>query len=419
MPRREIYQRNKAKFRRAESARRRAKWPRVSLEELERLRLPENRLEALAYGSNKKQLVCLNCGGIFERNFSRHPIACSMKPQHSDAYKEQWGYNKSNPLTSADWHAGKSETLKNSEKFQGAKKRNRSVWIAVTTAQRGAVSAARSSGQPVRRGPMRQEAKLRRHGRGLTRRLRRPEVTDEQIEKILALDLPVAESARRAGLSQTAFYRRAQRRHGWTAKEAKAKRALITKYIFELRPWLRSLGQIPTVQEVVQRHMSGLRSGAGEIFQEFRPFLSHLEAELNDKPGLIRELVSRSDSAAVITLASRIFKRSRARKAGAPKKAKPEYSVFGESVSALLPRFHKAFDLLAKAKRENPSSSQYWTAQLRGAGFTDGEISATVASRKAETAAIRRMCEKEGKTFKTGKNDYSLFLRNQPKQFTQ
>jgi len=365
----------------------------------------------LTYGHEKK-CVCLNCGLICD-NLSRHPSACAEKKQSSEEYREMWGFNRSSPLASAKWQEHASLSKKNSEKFRRAQKQN---WG--RTSKAFATQRANRSAHPIRRG-LRLEAKLRRHGRGLTRRLRRPEVTDEQIEKILALNLPIAESARRAGLSPTAFYRRAQRRHGWTAKDAKAKRALITKYIFKLRPWLRAGEQVPTVQAIIQRHMIGLRSGADELFQEFRPFLSHLEAELNDKPSLVQELVSRRDSAAVITLASFIFKRARARKVGAPKKSKPEYLVFGESVATMLPRFRKAFDLLVKSKRENPSSSQHWTAQLRGSGFTDREISAILASRKAEAAAIRWICDKEGKTLKTGQNDYSLFLRHQTKQITK
>jgi AraC-like DNA-binding protein len=309
MPRHAIYQQNRVEFSEAERARRVARQPRVSPQELDRLRLTENRLESLRYDAEAK-CVCLNCGLICD-NLSRHVSACPEKKQSSNQYSEQWGFARSTTLASAGWQASASRTKKGSPRFQRAQEQNRKGWQAASDAQRRLVSEAKKSGQPIRRGPLRAQAKLSRHGRGLTRRLRRPEVTDAQIEKILALDLTIAESARRVGLSQTAFYRRAQRRHGWTAKDAKAKRALITKYVFDLRPWLRSCEPIPTVQQIIQRHMRGLRSTAGELFQEFRPFLSHLEAELNDKPGLVQDLASRRDSAAVITLASRVFQRAR------------------------------------------------------------------------------------------------------------
>jgi hypothetical protein len=421
MPVREVYERDRNRWAATEAARRRAKWPRVPDEELERLRRPENRQEALAYGPEQKQLVCLNCGRIYLGNFSRHPTACPSKPQSSDAYKEQWGYAKSNPLASVEWRRRASTSKQGSEKFRVAQERNRPVTLAAFSARRAAVTEAKKE-RPLRRGPMRREAILRRSAgqRGKPRKLRKPEITDSQIERILALDLPLDESARRAGLSVRAFRSRAKIRHGWNADNVKARRSLVNKYIFDLRRWVFSERRIPSVEDVTNRHMIGLRSRASEIFRQFRPFVPHLEAELNADPKWLTKLSNRHLNGTPIALASKVFQRARKRtRGGAPKKLNPEHMIFGKSVEAMLDRFRKAFDLLAKAKRENPSSSQHWTVQLRAAGFTDGEISTILASRKPQTAAIRRMCEREGKTFKSGKNDYGLFLRHKPTQSTE
>jgi hypothetical protein len=408
MPRHAIYQQNREEFRKAESARRIGKQVLVIEVELERLRQAANRQEALAYGIGKR-CVCLWCGLICD-NLSRHVSACPKKPQQdsdTDAYRDYWQYLRTEPLRSPANRLAAVEVRKNSKAFQQYIK---------SEANRTHLEKVRSEGASVKRGTMRPLHLARRTAaqKGRPRRLRKPGITDAQIEKILALDLPIAEAARRAGLSKTAFYRRAQRRHGWTGADVKARRSLVTRYIFDLRQWLRSQQETPRVQDVIARHTAGLRSKSAERFQQFRPFFPHLEAELNAHPEWLKELATVKLGSAAIVLASKIFQRARNRKRrGAPKKSKPEHVIFGQTVTQVLPRFRKGFDLLKGAKAENPSNSQKWTAALRTAQFSDQEISAMLASRKPEAAAVRWVSSNGGKTLKTGKNLLRLFRRSQ------
>jgi hypothetical protein len=414
MPLREMYRRDRKKWSAAESRRRRAKWPRVSAEELERLRLPENRLEALGYGLGKKQLVCLNCAGIFDGNFSRHPSACSQKPRSAeeygaDEYKDQWGYNKSARLTSAEWHTRKSQTLAKSPRFQAAQAKNQPAALEAFAAERHRRSAV---GQPVRRGPQRLQTILAKCGRRLDPRPDRQKVSDTVIQRVMALDLPIAVAAQRAGLSQTAYYRRIQKL-GWTASEVRARRSLIARYLFDLRTWSRQQAAPPTLDQILQRHSAGLRGEGAAAFAPFTPYVAHLETELQAKPDTISQVAQRFNGSAIITLAARIFQRSRRRTPrGAPKKQKPDYAIFGEMVQGKLRRFRDGFALLAKAKKERPTSSRHWSDALKQGGFSEQEASSIVASRKPESAAIRWAAERESKSLKTGKNYWTLFQRS-------
>lgn len=295
---------------------------RVPQVELERLRREENRLEAVSYGPAKLN-VCLGCGWV-GRNLSRHVDACPAYPAPAPAYKDKWGYNKTNPLMTAELSTKSSELRKHSDRSLEAQKENRKEVLEAFADQR----------QRGHRGPMRLEFVLKKRGRRLPRRLDQQKVPDSRILEILALDLPVAQSAelasftdangKRKHLSQTAFYRRAQKL-GYNAADVKARRALITKYIFDLRPWLRVQEQPVTIEQIIQRHVQGLRSDAPEAFQRFTPFLPSLEAELNEHPESIGEVVRRASSTAVITLAANVFQRVRARRevggAGKPKDA--------------------------------------------------------------------------------------------------
>ncbi len=421
MPIRAVYQENPREFREREKTRRIRNQPRVSAQELERLCLPANRLEALWYGPAKK-CVCLYCGLICD-NLSRHISACPKKPRKdfdSDGYRERWGYNKSNPLTSAEWQKERSETFKRSEKFQAAQERNRTRWQVTAAAQRESVSTAKFAGGAIRRGPLRAETISRRTGRRLLSRPLRQKVPDSVIAKIIALDLSIAEGAKlavftdtnekRRHLSQTAFYRRAQR-FGWQASQVKARRALVLKYVFELRAWLRNQQQLPTLEQVIQWHVSGLQGGTA-MFQEFQPFSRHLEAELKGHPEWLEKLLEKNSKAgAVIALASKVFQRARVRKRqGAPKKSKPEHIVFGEVVNHVLARFRAAFGILAKAKKENSLSADQCAASLRASGYSGPEISAVLASRKPKATAVRWASARSGKSLKTGKNLYRLAL---------
>lgn len=101
-------------------------------------------------------------------------------------------------------------------------------------------------------------------------------------------------------------------------------------------------------------------------------------------------------------------------KGGAPKKDKASFTIFNEIVQPKITRFHEGFTSLAKAKKENPSSSQYWGDRLSQAGFSGQEVSAILASRNAETAAIRWAAANQGLSFKTGKNYYSQAKAKSP-----
>lgn len=322
----EWYKANAEKARADSRAFHQRKRPHVSDDDLLRLRLPENRLEALNYGEEKKQQVCLNCGAIFDGNFSRHPSGCLVNPQISDAYREQWGYEKSNPLASVEWQHNASASKRTSEKFRAAQERNRPAVLTAFAARRARIAEANKRGEPTRRGPMRLEAILRRSAgqRGRPRKLRKPHVTDAQIEKILALDLTIAEGARRVGLSKAAFYSRAKIRHGWNSSDVKSRRSLVNKYVFELGRWVFSQQKLPTVQDVIDRHVAGVRSDMPDLFQKFRPFFPHMEAELSADPKWLAELADRKLAQlkgnrgqlvlanVAIALASKVFHRVRA-----------------------------------------------------------------------------------------------------------
>lgn len=327
MPRREVYQRDRVKFSKAESAHRRARQPRVAPAELERLRIPENRLESLRYGTNQK-CVCLNCGLICD-NLSRHVSACPEKKQSSAEYKALWGFAKSTVVASATWQAEASRGKRQSLRFQEAQERNRARWQAESNEQRRRVSAARKSGQPVRRGPQRLETVLRKRGRRLPARPDRQKVPDSKILEILALDLPIAQGAKlaifaddggkRRHLSQTAFYRRAQTL-GWNVEAVRARRKLVNRLVFELRSWLRTEKPLPTAEQIDERYAAELRSNRADSFREFTPYLSCLQTELHKHPETIRKMASRTftrrggeNCGAVIALASKIFQRARAK----------------------------------------------------------------------------------------------------------
>lgn len=331
--RREYYWRNAEQARAATKTYHQGLRVHATAADLERLRLPENRLEALAHGPEQRQIVCLNCGGIFDGNFSRHPSACPRKPRSNydaDAYREQWGYEKSNPLVSADWSERRSATLRNSEAFHKAQKLNEGRTLDAFAAERKRQSNAKAAGKPIRRGHVRAETRQRRviatwpHN---PRKLRKPQITDVQIERILALDLPIAESARRAGLSPTAFYRRVQRRHGWSAAGVKARRSIVTKYVFGLRKWLQANPRA-SVEDVLSRHSVGVRGPDSKLFQRFRPFFPHFEAELKAQPQWLGKLVEVKPARLTnnkgrlqlgneaMALASKVFQRARAKAGG-------------------------------------------------------------------------------------------------------
>ena len=76
-----------------------AKQRRVSDAELERLLLPENRLESWCYGTAKEQ-VCLNCGWI-GKNIGHHLYGCPVTREPLELYIERWGLALNLPIAEA------------------------------------------------------------------------------------------------------------------------------------------------------------------------------------------------------------------------------------------------------------------------------------------------------------------------------
>jgi predicted transcriptional regulator len=277
-----------------------ANQPHVSNKELEHLRISENRLESLRYGS-EEEIVCLNCGRK-GRNLSHHLHGCPTKPESALLYKERWGFDKSNPLASPKQREAYSRSQRQSPSFPQRREKARSQ-----------LSAARATRHASMRAPMSLESKLKRRGRRTGARPHRQKIPDAKVLEIFALNLPIAEAAKRAGLSQTALYRRAQRL-GWNAESVKAIRRKIMERVFELRMWIFAQPQVPTPDEIVERYMNDLRTGAIESSHELILFVRHLGAELQEHPDVIRRLAAEKKKPARVafTLASRIFKRSRA-----------------------------------------------------------------------------------------------------------
>jgi hypothetical protein len=303
MPRSEIYRKDRLKYRNAESARRDAKLPRVSGEEFNRLRTPENRLESLNYGSDRKK-VCLNCGYVGD-NLAAHVWRCPRRPCKARVYKDEWDFNRTTSLY--------SESL--SQKHRDIRKEKGYRAPILTAKQHEEItrkSAATRTGMKLRA-----PALAERRGRRLPPRPHLQKVPDTAIQRVMALNLPIAEGARRAGLSQTGYYRRIQKL-GWTASEVRAQRGLITRYLFDLRTWSRQQAEPPTLDRILERHSSGLRGNEAGKFRPFTPYISHLEAELLAKLSVVGEMRGKRDSSAVVTLAAKVFQRARAVPASSP-----------------------------------------------------------------------------------------------------
>jgi predicted transcriptional regulator len=307
------------------------KQPRVPDAELERLRLPENRQESLCYGT-EEHVVCLNCGRV-GKNISHHLHGCPVTLEPSDAYKERWGFDRSNPLTSPKQREAYSQSHRQSPTFRQQQEKAREALLVARAARTGS-----------KRGPMRLESKLRRRGKRTGARPHRQKIPDAEVLEILALNLPIAEAARHAGISQTAFYRRAQRL-GWDAEPAKEQQNKILERVFELRTWLFSQPKTPTVEGITQRYVNELRLGKLQHSPDLTSFMGFLEAELRARPEAIGELVAEEGKLAprALTLASRIFKRAREPKrvaaskhAGRPKGMTRDRIEEGRKLEALI-----------------------------------------------------------------------------------
>ena len=301
-----------------------SKKPRVDRHELERLQRPENRLESLAYGAEKKKQVCLNCGAIFDggtsgrSNVGKHIAACRENPEWyskresaSAAYKEHWGFNRGNPLASAEWSEHHSAAIAGSEKFQAAQRKNGAAFREILSAERNRRSEAKAQGEPIRRGPLRHEARLRRSGPHPSWRKFSDEelhfhlrcLTGRETAELLRVH-PTAVSARARRLELELVYFRQQR------IVCKVLDAVRRHY----RPTLIRRAPIPDANQIVG-WCGGQFVRDGRVPAEFKPFFSAFSRELN--PDVITHLVKdrgvgRCDSyGQIFSLASSILRRYR------------------------------------------------------------------------------------------------------------
>lgn len=269
--------------------------PHVSADELARLRQPDNRLEALAYGAEKR-CVCLDCGRIGE-DLSRHVTACAEKAQSSSAYRKEWGYNKSNPLVSAKLHERNSHAHISSPKAQVARKANESIW------RRAFAAEAKRGERPNRRGPLRDEARLRRSvPRPSTRKF-----SDEQLRAHLP-GLTVSETAQLFGVHPSSVSTRA-RKLGLETDAYHRQQPIVLKVLAAVRRRYRYVRDLPAPSQVIGWCVGKLRSN-GEIPREFRPFFSAFSRELSSDVirHLIRDPRKKND---LFLLAARILRRAR------------------------------------------------------------------------------------------------------------
>jgi transcriptional regulator with XRE-family HTH domain len=220
--------------------------------------------------------------------------------------------------------------------------------------------------------------------------------SDEIIAKILARKLPMEKSAKRVGLSVSRFYARAKAL-GWNAGEFQAQRQDVIRYVVELRHWLREQGEVPTVTQIVQRHVKELRNSKTDLFRRFNSFLPFLERELKERPEIIPQLVSRrkKSAASLMTLSSRVLQRSRAFPlvAGSGRRRKTEeqrrrYQVV-QTAKQCLPRFIEGTKILRGLKKIHTDDVDTWRKELLDRRYSKEETDAMLASKTAKAAAQR------------------------------
>lgn len=364
-----------------------AKQPSVSAAELERLQLPENRLEAVAYGPQGLQ-ICLECGRVCS-NLSRHTSSCPVRPQSSAEYRKRWGYARSNPLASAAWSAGRSAASK-TEAAQAARRENREEALAN-------LAAGREANRHPGRGKWRQETRQRRAGEIRHRRPRAHKVPDHEVLAVLGRGFPLAASAELAGLSQTAFYSRVQRLDPAHFPKVREQRRTVNRTIFDLRAWLWSLPAVPTPDQALG-WISGQVENGDSLALAFIPYLAALRGELRADPKALARLGQRVPASggaktralvlgsAAIALAAKVFKRARklhqagGRAKGAPEQ-KSEWKI-GARVEEVLtpPTFVKLCQEFADALEGGDTQANAAKAMLRR-GFTAKQINAAIAAK--------------------------------------
>ncbi len=288
------YQQNADKFKERAKKQREARRQQVSREELERLRIPENRGESLGFGPDKK-IVHLACGWMGD-DLTHHIRHCPIKPEGWSAYSRYWGFDPANPP--------------------------------VSPKQREAYSEIRRRGWTFER---RSKVSRNRRGKGNSPRLQQRKVSDSTIYEIFGSGLSVTEAAKRAGMSRIGFYKRAQNL-GLDIGAPRRQQLQFVRFAFDLNKWIAlQQPQIPTVEQVTQ-HMDDLRSGSLRPSPELPSpgllllFITHLKAELQERPEWIVEIAveiaAKKPAQKVLRLANRVFQRMRARSAAEPKPRK-------------------------------------------------------------------------------------------------
>lgn len=375
--------------------------PHVPGEELERLRTPENRSESLSYGPGQK-VVCLNCGRIGS-NIGHHLSGCLVTPEKSESYKLRWGFSKSNPLTSPSQREKYSQAKRQSPKMQ--------QWL--NRSFRSEEWQTRNRRPPWNKGKgqaMSLEGRLRHRGKRIGARPHRQKIPDGKVLEILRLDLPISESAKLAGLSQTAFYRRAQRL-GHDMASIKARRELIRRYIYDLRTWLLTQPECPTIEQVSQRHIANLRSADPVLYRSFNPYFGHLEQEVHEHPNVIKELRNKADGhRAALAFTSRIFGRSRQHLGQKPRKSPGRHRLaprertdfrIGVAVEDAISHQTKLLEIrraLSKKIRKDPKQLRI---ELSNNHFTSDQIEAGRNAQSALIAARREVSVAENLDFDT------------------
>ncbi|MGH9525049.1 MAG: MucR family transcriptional regulator [Terriglobales bacterium] len=357
---RAYYRDNRTKAVERAKANYRARLPKLAPQELLRLRRPENLLEALEYGTDR-QCVCLGCGGLFA-NLARHCAACPVEPISAADYRARWGYMKSNPLASPAEQARKRKAM--------ASPRAREA-RAARSASSAVILAAGRAGQKGRpRGPRRAEQHLRHKGERRAARPHLQKVPDPEVLKIMAQNLTIAESAKRLGLSQYAYWRRVQRLDSAHFGRVRQQRQAVNRYVFDLRAWLWEQAAVPTLGQVLNRHAAQMRQRSATA-AAFNPFLHAFEVEVRADPEALERLAAKEPArtnsgrirlltgSAAITLASRIFRRARAtaaapgpapkRKGGRPRdenlwRRAQEFSAAGLSKRKIAPLLYPGHD---------------------------------------------------------------------------
>ena len=328
-----------------------------------------------------KWIACLECGALCE-SLGPHLRQCHHLT--AEEYKAKPGlsrvrrYSKNASLTSKDLQAKLSKIRKNlglgkrlqaSGKVPGFRKLIASRGKRVLSQQYRLEQSRRLEGRPA-------------SGKQKGARQERQKFSDRQFLKIYALGLSDAKSAKLLETSQAAYHQRARKLHLDTGAPRRQQRWIMRR-VSELRTWIMSRRpQTPTPELITEHLIDDLRSGLLSLPRELSSFITHLEAEFQERPAWIDELRVRGAAhkvgPIVMRLTKRLLQRMRARSAEEPKPAEPrlrkhpgpdkqpaEQSVWfeiGRKVEELIPSIGQAgarHQLAEKTHREYATIEQY------------------------------------------------------------